>query len=467
MRDRSDRRIINRKNIYLALFLLFSVGSAVVCASVAAERAGMYWIGLDSELATERPEDNRGFFTVDVSDFLSAGTSQAEASEEETEVVPLAIGPLPSIPTLTDEELKLYKILTKNDGLISSSDQTELNQDIHWTEVVLEPGETLKSISEEYNISEEDIRQANGLRKNEKPNPSEVLYVPDSHEDVVATLLFVRKLQKEEVELAKRGQLLEVREYTVKAGDTLWGVAAKFNLDVDTLVGSNIKALGSDIDRLKLDMKLRIPNQDGVFVTVAKNDSVSKLADKYGSTKESILLANAMKSDALIAGDEIFLPGGKYVANSEVRISTKTKKGVRTATVKLSGGASQSFRWPAIGRITSGFGWRRSPFGRRRVFHSGLDIAAPRGTTIRAASAGVVVHSGWMGGYGRTIVLSHSKGVTTLYGHCSKLLVKSGTKVSRGQTIALVGSTGRSTGNHLHFEVRVGGTPVNPLKHLR
>ena len=79
----------------------------------------------------------------------------------------------------------------------------------------------------------------------------------------------------------------------------------------------------------------------------------------------------------------------------------------------------------------------------------------------------MVVHSGWMGGYGKAVVISHSKGLTTLYGHCSKLIARKGMRVSQGQTIALVGSTGRSTGNHVHFEVRVNGTPQNPLRHLR
>lgn len=458
-----------RKTVCLIIFLMAAVGGAVVFAAKAAEHTGMYWIGLDSEFVTERPEDNRGFFTVDVSDFLnSAGTAPADAAAAEgTEVVPLAIGPLPSIPTLTEEELKLYGILSKNDGRISSSDQSVLDEDIHWTEVVLEPGDTVESIAGEFGVSEEDIRQANGLRKNEKANPSEVLYVPDSHNDVVATLLFVRKLQKEELLLAKKGKLLEISEYVVKEGDTLWGISDKFNLDVATLVGSNQKILGGNINHLKLGMKLRIPNQDGVFVKVAKKDTLAKLADKYGSTKESVLLANAMKSDSLVAGSEIFLPGGKLVAVTEVRIATNKNGRVRTATVKISSGAVRGFRWPVLGQISSPFGWRKSPFGRRRVFHSGLDIRAPRGTVIKAASSGVVVHSGWMGGYGKTIAISHSKGLTTLYGHCSKLIAAKGTKVSQGQTIALVGSTGRSTGKHLHFEVRVNGSPQNPLRHLR
>ena len=111
----------------------------------------------------------------------------------------------------------------------------------------------MKSIADEFGISEEDLRQANGLRKNEKPNPAEVLYVPDSHNDVTATLLFVRKLQKEELAIAKKGKLLETSEYIVKEGDTLWGISDKFNLDVDTLVGSNQKVLGGNINRLKLE----------------------------------------------------------------------------------------------------------------------------------------------------------------------------------------------------------------------
>ena len=186
--------------------------------------------------------------------------------------------------------------------------------------------ETLKSISEEFNISEEDLRQANGLRKGEKPNPSEVLYVPDSHDDVVATLLFVRNLQKEELAFAKKGKLLEVHEYVVQEGDTLWGISGKFDLDVDTLVGCNQQVLGGSIHRLKLGMKLRVPNQDGVFVKVAKNDTLGKLADKYGSSSDAVKLANAMKSDKLILGEEIFLPGGKLIADNVVAFDSLKRK---------------------------------------------------------------------------------------------------------------------------------------------
>jgi len=123
--------------------------------------------------------------------------------------------------------------------------------------------------------------------------------------------------------------------------------------------------------------------------------------------------------------------------------------------------------WPVHGRITSAFGSRRSPFGHYREFHDGLDIAAPYGTRIRAAGAGVVTFTGYLAGYGRTITIDHGYGLVTRYCHLSGILVKPGQEVSRGQVIGRVGSSGRSTGPHLHFMVLAGGTPVNPMRYLQ
>lgn len=123
--------------------------------------------------------------------------------------------------------------------------------------------------------------------------------------------------------------------------------------------------------------------------------------------------------------------------------------------------------WPAHGFFSSSFGHRIHPVYGTGRFHSGCDISAPTGTEIRAAAAGTVITSGWMGGYGNSIEIDHGSGVTTLYAHCSELLVPVGTVVSKGQPIARVGSTGVSTGPHLHYEVHLGGVAVDPAPYLK
>ncbi|MEN9203773.1 MAG: peptidoglycan DD-metalloendopeptidase family protein [Thermostichus sp. DG_1_6_bins_120] len=121
---------------------------------------------------------------------------------------------------------------------------------------------------------------------------------------------------------------------------------------------------------------------------------------------------------------------------------------------------------PAGGPITSPFGWRVHPIYRSRRFHAGIDFGVPTGTPVRAADRGTVIYAGWYGGYGNTVILNHGGGITTLYAHNSRLAVGVGQVVQRGQAIAASGSTGLSTGPHLHFEVRVNGQPVDPRRYL-
>jgi murein DD-endopeptidase MepM/ murein hydrolase activator NlpD len=129
-------------------------------------------------------------------------------------------------------------------------------------------------------------------------------------------------------------------------------------------------------------------------------------------------------------------------------------------------GSTGTMLWPAEGEITSPFGWRVHPiFGTQRL-HTGIDIGADYGDSVRAADGGVVIHSDWMGGYGNAVIIDHGNGISTLYAHNSQLLVSEGQMVGKGQTISRVGSTGYSTGPHLHFEVRQNGSPVNPLNFL-
>ena len=188
----------------------------------------------------------------------------------------------------------------------------------------------------------------------------------------------------------------------------------------------------------------------------------------------------------MVTGSEIFLPGAKpeglieHHDNVKVADSNSNKKNAPLQAKKNNNPASRidkiiknevavknsGFRWPIMGRINSPFGWRYHPITKRRDFHTGIDIKANRNDPIKAAAPGRVAYSGWMGGYGKVLVVEHLNGQSTLYAHCSSLLVGKGENVSSGKLIAKIGTTGRSTGPHLHFEIRNGNSPVNPLKYL-
>jgi len=150
------------------------------------------------------------------------------------------------------------------------------------------------------------------------------------------------------------------------------------------------------------------------------------------------------------------------VAEEQARIAAAKARSKPRNFVRGSG----IMAFPSDGYISSPYGWRSHPILGRGRLHTGIDFAANYGSTIRAADSGTVLYSGWYGGYGKTVIINHGKGISTLYGHSSKLYVKSGENVKRGQPIAAIGSTGFSTGPHLHFEVRKNGTPVNPAKYL-
>ncbi|WP_041233837.1 murein hydrolase activator EnvC family protein [Cylindrospermum stagnale] len=149
-------------------------------------------------------------------------------------------------------------------------------------------------------------------------------------------------------------------------------------------------------------------------------------------------------------------------AKAREEAEAQAKTGSKSVIIRGTG----AFAYPSDASTSSSFGWRVHPILGYRRFHSGLDFAAGYGSTIRAADSGTVIFAGWYGGYGRAVIINHGRGMTTLYAHSSELYVSEGQSVQRGQAIAAVGSTGFSTGPHLHFEVRRNGTPVNPADFL-
>lgn len=149
----------------------------------------------------------------------------------------------------------------------------------------------------------------------------------------------------------------------------------------------------------------------------------------------------------------------------ETEVSAQVYK--EEKAISVSNFSSNSFVLPLSGRITSNFGIRNDPFDGKKARHEGTDIAAPKGTEIVAAAGGTVSYVGYDDdGYGKYLKITHSDKVMTLYAHCSEILVSKGDSITAGQTIALVGSTGQSTGNHLHFEIRIDGKAVNAMWYL-
>ena len=157
----------------------------------------------------------------------------------------------------------------------------------------------------------------------------------------------------------------------------------------------------------------------------------------------------------------------EHISNTLVRLGAVSSKLYKDTDEYVSLMEHVPTLWPAHGRFTAGFGWRHDPLVPGRwEFHKGIDIANSWGTPVYAAAAGKVIWAGWNGGYGKTIIIDHGNGIRTLYAHLEKIEVKVGQEVSKGQEIARMGSTGRSTGPHLHFEVHVGGIAVDPLRYL-
>lgn len=194
------------------------------------------------------------------------------------------------------------------------------------------------------------------------------------------------------------------------------------------------------------------------------------------SEKKAQLQAKMNEQSALISKLESDIDAYEKAYNDAVAQENSLKESLRSQLSTSGGTANQGgtysggvFAWPAPSYtyISSPYGYRTHPVLGRTKFHSGLDLAAPGGSNILAAADGTVRSAGWNGGYGYCVVIDHGGGVATLYGHSSKLLVSTGQRVTKGQVIALVGTTGLSTGNHLHFEVLKNGTTTDPMAYLR
>ncbi len=197
------------------------------------------------------------------------------------------------------------------------------------------------------------------------------------------------------------------------------------------------------------------------------NNTISTIRDLQGNLSSQASaeaqLKNKYYGDARMYGqmEDRLLAQSSQISSLIRRLQQEASS--ETEVIAKSTGR---LRWPVMGRITSGFGYRVHPIFGTRKNHTGIDISRPTGTPVAAADGGKVIFAGWYGGYGKAVVVVHGNGIATLYGHLSRISVSAGSVVNKGQLVGLVGSTGYSTGAHLHFEVRVNGRPVNPMRYL-
>lgn len=247
----------------------------------------------------------------------------------------------------------------------------------------------------------------------------------------------------------------KVENYRVRSGDTLASIAEKFGISVDSIKwANNLKS-----DTIKPDETLKIPPVTGVVHTVVSGETVYSIAKKYNTSAQNIV--NFIFNDfadldtfALRAGQVLYVPDGviepeqpKYIAQAPQYAN---------AIAGLRG--SSSFIWPTTGVITQYPTW----------YHMAFDIASNGGPPILAADTGTVTYAGCINwGYGCHVMVDHGNGFQTLYGHMSSLSVSAGQAVSQGAQLGIMGSTGRSTGPHLHFEVRLNGALQNPQNYLK
>lgn len=242
---------------------------------------------------------------------------------------------------------------------------------------------------------------------------------------------------------------VEYSEYTVASGDNITNISRKYGLsNISTLISVNNI---SNVRKLWVGQKLKIPSMDGISYTVASGDTLASISAKYSISIEDILDVNDLTSDIIYPGMALFIPGGKL--DSE--------------TLKKSLGELWILPLSSKYRITSEYGYRADPFTGVRSFHTGIDLAVSAGTPIRACMAGTVSTAGWSNIYGNYIIISHSNGYQTLYAHMQKYTVKKGESISQGQNIGYVGSTGYSTGPHLHFSVYKNSQLVAPTSILK
>ena len=267
-------------------------------------------------------------------------------------------------------------------------------------------------------------------------------------------------LQAEEVRQYRGGEIID---HIVSDGETLSSIAQRYGLQVSTILWENNL---TEKSKIKAGDELRILPVDGIRHKVARGETIYSIGRKYGLEDSQLQVIvdypfNEFLNDEdfdVVAGQYLMVPNGVMPRAIASGTTNATRYGVLTPDAG-SVSASGSFIWPASGRITQGYSF----------YHKAFDIANKAGGQILATDAGVVTVAGLLDntGYGNRVMIDHGNGFVTLYAHMSVIQVKAGQRVKRGDVLGQMGNTGRSTGTHLHFEIRQGGVLLDPGNFLR
>jgi len=265
-------------------------------------------------------------------------------------------------------------------------------------------------------------------------------------EDRPKEVVKIRDFKRSGLHTATEGYIT----HTVKRGETLSKVAKMYDMTVSQLVLYNGIM---NPDHIYPGYQLQIAFDKIFNHEVKVQETLWSISRLYGVSVDKIRNLNNLVGNGVMRGQSL-----------KIEVEDLSEAGLQRF-IKARKRKSR-FMWPLDGRLTDRYGWRIHPITRKRNFHKGIDIAAPKGTDISAADDGKVVFAGKSGGYGNLVILRHNSGYETRYAHCSKVNVKIGDKVTVGDTVAEVGSTGMSTGYHLHFEIRKHGKIIDPHEYL-
>ncbi len=270
---------------------------------------------------------------------------------------------------------------------------------------------------------------------------------------VLCGLLLASATNPPESELCGKPPLQNLRLHQVQAGETLTSIAQKYELKPSTIKGLNPSTRSGQV---RVGETLKIPPFDGLVHRLANEDTYRSIAQKYQLRADVLFERNGCQ----VKPEVVFVPGAEWQAEPTAKIMPAPSTIIDAAGYPL----------PYPVPVTSGYGWRLHPITGEMSFHAGIDLGAPMGTPVLATSAGRVDYAAMAGAYGNLVEIHHGNNQATRYAHLSAINVSVGQTVSKGQRIGLVGSTGRSTGPHLHYEILLaspqGWVTTNPAPYL-